>query len=67
MERSIDVLVAWDLYEESLPGDEPEPLATMEWPLDNLTELVGRADVSDAISITALYMARDYLQSSPIK
>ncbi len=67
MDRSIDVLVAWDLYEESLPGDEPEPMATMEWPLDNLAELVDRPDVSDGVSITALYMARDYLQSSPIK
>ena len=66
MERSIDVLVAWDLYPESLPGDEPEPMATMEWPLDNLAELVSRADVSDGVSITALYMARDYLQSSAI-
>ncbi len=67
MERSIDVMVAWDLYEASLPGDEPEPMATMHWPLKDLDGLMAREDMSDGISISALYMARDYLQASPIK
>ena len=67
MERSIDVLIAWDLYEASLPGDEPEPMATMRWPLDDLEGLMERDDVSDGICISALFMARNYLQSSPIK
>ena len=61
MERSIDVVYAADLYEASLPGDEPEPLATMEWPLSKLSELFQRDDVSDGISITALYLVRDYI------
>lgn len=63
MERSLDVILAWDLYEASLEGDEPEKMATMPWPLDRLVDLVARGDVSDAISISALYIARDYWQS----
>jgi len=62
MERSIDVVYASDLYKASLPGDEPEPLATMEWPLDNLSELLVREDISDGISIAALFLVRDYLE-----
>ena len=61
MERSIDVVFAEDLYEASLPGDEPEPLATMTWPLGQLTELLRRDDVCDGVSVAALYMVRDYV------
>lgn len=61
MERSIDVVYANNLYKASLPGDEPEPLATMEWPLDNLSELLVREDISDGISIAALFLVRDFL------
>ncbi len=63
MERSIDVVYAENLYEASLPGDEPEPLARMTWPLDQLDVLISRDDVCDSISIAALYMAREYINS----
>jgi ADP-ribose diphosphatase len=61
MERELDIVLAEDLYPESLPGDEPEPLATMCWPLARLSELLARDDVNDAISISALALARDHL------
>lgn len=63
MERSIDIVYAENLYEASLPGDEPEPLARMTWPLDQLEALIGRDDVSDSVSIAALYMVREYINS----
>ncbi len=63
MERSIDVVYAEDLYQASLPGDEPEPMATMEWPLDKLSDLLDRDDVSDGISISALFLVRDFLEA----
>ena len=63
MERSIDVVYAENLYEASLPGDEPEPLARMTWPLEQLDALIGRDDVCDSISIAALYMAREYINA----
>ncbi|MFZ5653666.1 MAG: ADP compounds hydrolase NudE [Pseudomonadota bacterium] len=61
MERELDVVLAEDLYPESLPGDEPEPLATMYWPLAGLDELFARDDVNDAISMTALGLAKQHL------
>jgi ADP-ribose diphosphatase len=63
MERSIDIVFAEDLYEASLPGDEPEPLAKMEWSLSELPELLGREDLSDGVTIAALFLVRDYLEN----
>lgn len=61
MERHVDVMVAEDLYPASLPGDEPEPLEVMTWPMGELAELIARADVTDSLSITALFLVRDQL------
>jgi ADP-ribose diphosphatase len=63
MERELDIVLAEDLYPESLPGDEPEPLATMYWPLQRLAELFERDDANDALSISALFLAREHLAS----
>jgi ADP-ribose diphosphatase len=62
MEHGINVVLAWDLYPERLPGDEPEPLEVVPYPLDQLAELVMRADVCEGRSIAALFMAREWLQ-----
>lgn len=62
MERKVDIVLAEDLYESSLPGDEPEPMEVMTWSLDSLATLLARDDVSDSLSISGLYVARDYLR-----
>ncbi|MFT5592230.1 MAG: ADP-ribose diphosphatase [Oceanicoccus sp.] len=61
MKSGIDVLIALDLYEASLPGDEPEPLDVVAWPLDDIDTLVQRADVTEGRAIAALYMAKSWL------
>ncbi|MGR6871749.1 ADP compounds hydrolase NudE [Pseudomonas sp. HK3] len=63
MKSGIDVLIALDLYEASLPGDEPEPLDVIAWPLDDIDTLVQRADVTEGRAIAALYMARSWLSA----
>lgn len=55
------VVLASDLYEERLPGDEPEEIEVVPWRLDRMPELLGREDFSEARSIAALYMARERL------
>lgn len=60
MKSGIDVLIALDLYEASLPGDEPEPLEVITWPLDDVDTLVQRADVTEGRAIAALYMAKSW-------
>lgn len=64
MERSIDILCATNLYRAELTGDEPEAMATMEWPLHQIAELQLRDDLSDAISIAALFIVKNYLNKS---
>ena len=62
MEHMTEIILAQDLYPEKLPGDEPEELEVVPWKLDNLTELVNSGQCTEARSIAALYMVRDYLQ-----
>ena len=55
------VVLARDLYPEKLPGDEPEELEVIPWPLDDLLAITAREDCTEGRSIAALYIARDYL------
>ncbi len=64
MKSGIDVLIAQDLYDESLEGDEPEPLEVVSWPLDNIDALVIRDDMTEGRAIAALYMAKAWLESN---
>jgi len=57
------VVLARELYTSKLPGDEPEELEIVPWPLDRLDELTARADCTEGRTIAALYIARDYLAS----
>lgn len=62
MKSGIDVLIALDLYQASLPGDEPEPLEVVTWPLADIDTLVMRADFTEGRAIAALYMAKAWLE-----
>lgn len=55
------VILARDLYPSRLPGDEPEEIEVISWPLNDLVSLVEREDCSEGRTIAALYMARDML------
>ncbi len=50
------VVLATDLYEKSLDGDEPEVLETVAWRLDNLAELLQHPNFNDARSMAALLL-----------
>lgn len=61
MSHATHVVLAEELYPEEAEGDEPEPLEVVPWKLDQLYGLTQREDCSEARSIAALYLARDYL------
>lgn len=61
MTGSMFCIVGQDLYPERLPGDEPEEIEVVPWRLDKLNELAIREDVTEARSIAALYMVREWL------
>jgi ADP-ribose diphosphatase len=60
------VVLARDLHPADLPGDEPEELEIVPWPIADLHLLVQRPDCTEGRSIAALYIARDYLQKDMI-
>lgn len=62
MGHRITTVLAEDLYEEKLPGDEPEELEVLTWKLSELDRLFEREDVSEARVIAALYMARERIR-----
>lgn len=65
LEHMIDIIIAEELYEEKLPGDEPEELEVIPWKLNNLQALFATGECTEARSIAALYMAKDYLLQKP--
>ena len=56
------IVLARDLYDHRLPGDEPEPIEVVPWRLNDLDRLVNREDFNEARSIAALYLIRSRLQ-----
>ena len=46
--------IARDLYESQLPGDEPEPLEVVPWPIAKMHELLSHPEFTEARSIAAL-------------
>lgn len=57
----MSLVLARDLYPASLEGDEPEPLDVVPWRFDDIEALLARPDFTEARSIAALYLARDWL------
>ena len=50
------VVLATELYESRLPGDEPEDIEVVPWPLNDLDGLLEREDFVEARSLAALYL-----------
>lgn len=59
----MNIVVAEDLYEERLEGDEPEELPQVRWPLNNLLDLLEEPDFSEARNISALFLVREWLKA----
>lgn len=63
MNHRMHVLLASDLYEKRLPGDEPEPLVVETHSFKELPALLAREDFHEARAIAALFIAREKLRS----
>ena len=50
------MMVATDLYEKRIEGDEPETIEVVPWKLDRIDELLARDDFTEARSILALML-----------
>ncbi len=60
--HQMHLLLAEDLYQAPLVGDEPEPIEVELWPLADAERLVQREDFSEARSIAALFLVKQLLQ-----
>ncbi|NWO11320.1 ADP compounds hydrolase NudE [Chromohalobacter salexigens] len=63
MSHRIHVMLATDLYEKRLPGDEPEPLIVERHPIEDIASLLAREDFHEGRAIAALFIARDRLRN----
>ena len=61
MSQRIKVVLARDLYESQLPGDEPEPMGVSRCSLRELSQLIEHPQFSEGRALAALYLARDLL------
>lgn len=58
---SMTIVLAEDLYEQKLEGDEPEPLTLVRWPRSKMMALLEQGDFNEARNVSALFLAREYL------
>lgn len=56
------ILLAFDLYEEKLDGDEPEPLEVIKWPLAKVDELLETQAFTESRSVAGLLLAQKWLE-----
>lgn len=61
MSHQTHIVLARDLFEERLEGDEPEPIEVIPWSMAKLEDLIERDDVTEGRSIAALFIARAWL------
>lgn len=62
MSHIAHVVLARDLYEERLPGDEPEEIEVLPWKIDDLHQLLTLEEFSEGRAMAALFLAREWLR-----
>ncbi|MFI3187740.1 MAG: ADP compounds hydrolase NudE [Methylococcaceae bacterium] len=63
LEHMTEIVLAQDLYAEKLDGDEPEELEVIPWKLSQINELLATGECTEARSIAALFMTREYFKA----
>lgn len=58
------IVLAQDLYEQRCEGDEPEEIEVVPWKLSRINELLYQEECTEARSIAALFLAREFLQGN---
>ena len=61
MQHKTHIVLAQDLYPERLEGDEPEELDVCTFSMDDVDAILARDDISEARTIAALFIAKQWL------
>jgi ADP-ribose diphosphatase len=64
---SMEIFLAESLYEEKLPGDEPEQLDVVPWKIADYKALLTQPDFNEARSIAALMLVRDLINTAVVE
>ncbi len=64
MSHIAHVVLARDLFEERLEGDEPELIEVVPWKLGELHQLLTLEEFSEGRAMAALFLAREWLQQA---
>lgn len=63
LEHATNIILARQLFEKRLQGDEPEELEVIPWNISNLNALITSGECTEARSIAALYMTKEYIRA----
>jgi len=61
-DATMDLIIAEGLSPSVLPGDEPEPLEVIEWPVSEINALLARSDFTEARCIAGLLLLQNWLK-----
>ena len=64
MSHIAHVVLARDLFEERLEGDEPELIEVVPWKISDLHHLLTLEEFSEGRAMAALFLAREWLQQA---
>ncbi len=64
MSHVAHVVLARDLFEERLEGDEPELIEVVPWKISELHQLLTLEEFSEGRAMAALFLAREWLQQA---
>ncbi|HWS26623.1 MAG TPA: ADP compounds hydrolase NudE [Xanthomonadales bacterium] len=64
MSHIAHVVLARDLFEERLEGDEPELIEVVPWKISELHQLLTLEEFSEGRAMAALFLAREWLQQA---
>lgn len=57
----MNVIVAESLFPQRLPGDEPELMPVIRWPIARMMALLNEADFCEARNVSALFLAYEFI------
>lgn len=63
MGHSLTLVIATDLYESRLEGDEPEPLEVIPYPLKDINTLAMSSEFHEGRAIAGLFLAQQWIEA----
>jgi ADP-ribose diphosphatase len=63
LSHSTHIVLASELYQNKVPGDEPEEIEVVPWKLKDIDSLLQQDDFTEARSIAAFFLVKEMMKS----